>query len=79
MLFAVPAESQRKAFSNIDELALALEGRAGEALHLLILHDAGCAGEPCSCSPSFELEPLTPATFAAGAAAERAFRQRRSA
>jgi hypothetical protein len=32
---------------------------AGEALHVVALHDNGCAGDPCSCSPEFIIEDLT--------------------
>ncbi len=54
------------------ELARRVARGRGEALHLLILHDTWCPAPigPCSCSPSYVLEPLTVASYERGQEAE---------
>ncbi len=56
---------------NADDLAAIAGELRGLAVHITIEHDHGCTPSACRCSPSFVLQKLTPAAYAAGARAER--------
>jgi hypothetical protein len=49
----------------------------GHAVHLVVLHDDQCSGDPCRCSPEYRVEELTAETYLEGQRNEREWRRGR--
>lgn len=65
VIVSSPAELQ-------DAMARALRGCA---VHVVVLHGAGCDASRCACSPEYLIQPATAANVARGAQADRTWRK----